>query len=237
MSLDSLLKQSGRNGTSLERSSLKAQSTDLLRNLIISGQIPQGTRIVEQTLADTLGISRMPVRDALSDLEHEGLIESRANGRYIIQLNDVDIQNLFQVRQMLERLAVEQAAKQRSPKRNEVLRLSLQRLREAIAENDRDAYAKYDLEAHQLIWLQAENPYLLKMLNSIIGPIFMFLASQTNFQYNWDETLEMHQELTEAICDGDVERSVRSIEEQLQYSVELTLRAYKQAQPILNSIA
>ena len=66
-------------------------------------------------MADTLGISRMPVRDALSDLEHEGLIESRANGRYIIQLNDVDIQNLFQVRQMLERLAVEQAAKQRSP--------------------------------------------------------------------------------------------------------------------------
>ncbi len=45
----------------------------------------------------------------------------------------------------------------------------------------------------------------------------------------------MHQELTEAICDGDVERSVRSIDDLLQYSVELTLRAYLQAQPILNS--
>lgn len=237
MSLDSLLKQSRRGGPSLERSSLKAQSTDLLRNLIISGQIPQGTRIVEQTLADTLGISRMPVRDALSDLEHEGLIESRANGRYIIELNDVDIQNLFQVRQVLERLAVEQAAKQRSPEQDKALRLSLQRLREAIEENDRDAYAKSDLAAHQLIWQQADNPYLLKMLNSIIGPIFMFLASQTDFHYNWDETLEMHRELTEAVCDGDLVRAVRSIDEQLQYSVELTLRAYQQAQPISNPIA
>ena len=75
------------------------------------------------------------------------------------------------------------------------------------------------------------------MLNSIIGPIFMFMASQTDFQYNWDETLEMHRELTEAICDGDAERAVRSIDEQLQYSVELTLRAYEQAQPISNPIA
>ena len=44
----------------LERSSLKAQSTDLLRDQIISGRIPQGTRMVEQELADLLGISRMP---------------------------------------------------------------------------------------------------------------------------------------------------------------------------------
>jgi DNA-binding GntR family transcriptional regulator len=230
MKLDTLLKNSNLSSPSLERNSLKVQSTDLLRALIIGGQIPLGTRIVEQDLADSLSISRMPVRDALIQLEHEGLIESRTNGRYVIQLDDRDIQRLFQVRSVLERLAVERAVLHRTADNDQQLRDSLQRLEQAIAHEERDAYAKSDLEAHQLIWQQAQNPYLLKMLNSIIGPIFMFMASQTDFQYTWEKTLQMHRELTEAICDGDVDRAVCSMDAQLQYSLELTLCAYEQAQ-------
>ena len=70
------------------------------------------------------------------------------------------------------------------------------------------------------------------MLNSIIGPIFVFMASQTEFQFNWDETLQMHQELTDAICAGDVDRAVQSIDDQLQYSLRLSLHAFEQAQPL-----
>jgi DNA-binding GntR family transcriptional regulator len=157
-------------------------------------------------------------------------VESRTNGRYVIELNDNDIQKLFQVRLVLERLAVERAVLHRTPEDDRRLRDSLQRLERAIESDDRDSYAKSDLEAHQLIWQQAQNPYLLKMLNSIIGPIFMFMGSQTDFQYNWEETLQMHRELTEAICDRDVDRAVCSMDAQLQYSLELTLCAYEHAQ-------
>lgn len=232
VSLNRLLQKAGRDTPHLERNSLKTQSTDLLREQILNGRVPQGTRIVERELAELLNISRMPVRDALVDLEHEGLIVSKANGRYVIELGKQDIENLFQVRLVLERLAVGQAAQNHSPENRQPFTLNLQQMSEAIARNDRDAYAKSDLEAHQLIWLQARNQYLLKMLNSIIGPIFMFMASQTAFQFNWGETLQMHQELIDAICAGDEQRAVRSIDEQLHYSLALSLRAFDQTHPI-----
>jgi len=174
-----------------------------------------------------MGISRMPARDALIDLEHEGLIVSKPNGRYVIELGETDIQNLFRVRLVLERLAVGQAAQHRSTAYNQMLSRNLAQMSEAIARNDRDAYTQSDLEAHQIIWQQAENPYLLKMLNSIIGPIFMFIASHTEFQRNWHETLQMHQELAEALCAGNATAAIESIESQLNNSRELSQQVFE----------
>ncbi len=231
MTLVGYLNQGGGHTPRVERTSLKVQSTDLLRAQILSGRIPQGTRIAEKELAELLGVSRMPARDALVDLEHEGLIVSKPNGRFVIKLDKEDILHLFQVRIVLERLAVSQAAQQRTAEDNEALKANLRRMRDAITHNDRDAYVKSDLEAHQLIWQQTRNQYLLKMLNSIIGPIFVFIGSQTIFQDNWQETLQMHQELSDAVCAGDIDRAVQSIDDQLQSSLRLSLQAFEQAEP------
>jgi DNA-binding GntR family transcriptional regulator len=226
MTLSQLFNQNQPNGLKLERSSLKEQTTDLLRAHIISGRIPSGTKLVERELAVLLGTSRMPVRDALMDLEREGLVVSKPNGRYVIELSKGDVQHLFQVRLVLERAAVEQAAHHCSPANCAALRTNLQTMQAAIGRNDGDAYVRSDLEAHQLIWQQAGNPYLLKMLNSIVGPIFMFIAGQTEFQTNWRETLQLHQELADAICAGDGPRAVQSIEDQLANSYALSLRVF-----------
>jgi hypothetical protein len=65
------------------------------------------------------------------------------------------------------------------------------------------------------------------MLHSIIGPIFMFIASQTEFQSNWHETLQLHTALADAICAGEVAHAVQSIEEQLNNSLQLSLRVFE----------
>ncbi|HMN28667.1 MAG TPA: GntR family transcriptional regulator [Caldilineaceae bacterium] len=228
MSLTLLLSPNDPTTLKLERSSLKEQTTELLRSYIIGGRLPPGTKLVERTLADLLGTSRMPVRDALMDLEREGLVISRPNGRYVIELDQPAVENLFQLRLVLERLAVEQATANGTTAHCTALLANLQQMQEAIRLDDGDAYARSDLEAHQLIWQQARNPYLLKMLNSIVGPIFMFIANQTEVRSNWHETLQMHQELAAAICAGNVARAVASIEEQLRYSCQLSLRAFEQ---------
>ncbi len=212
----------------LDRSSLKNQSTDLLRNAIVSGRLPSGTKLVERELATLLGISRMPARDALMDLEHEGLVVSKPNGRYVIELNKIDIQNLFQVRLELEQLAVRLAAQHTSPTNCAALKTNLQQMQAAIQQNDRYAYAKSDLEAHELIWQQAQNPYLVKMLHSVIGQIFMFIASHADVQTDWQETFYLHEELADAICTGDCERAVQSIQGQLENSLQLSLRVFEQ---------
>lgn len=227
MSLTTLFSQAAPGTLKLDRNSLKDQSTELLRNAIVSGRIPPGTKLVERELADLFGISRMPARDALMDLEHEGLVISKPNGRYVIELSKADVQNLFQVRLELEQLAVTLAAQQSSPPNCVALKENLQTMRDAIAQNDRYAYVKSDLEAHALIWQQAQNPFLLKMLHSIIGPIFMFIASHTDSQTDWHETFQFHEELASAICSGDAERAVQSIKEQLENSLQLSLRVFE----------
>jgi DNA-binding GntR family transcriptional regulator len=233
MSLASLLREGEHRDLRLDRNSLKDQSTELLRSYIISGRIPPGTKLAERELADLLGVSRMPARDALMDLEREGLVVSRPNGRHVIELDARAIDQLFEMRLVLERLAVGAAALNHSPQNCAALRANLAQMAAAIARNDRDAYVRSDLEAHQLIWHQANNPYLLKMLNSIVGPIFMFISRHTNFQTDWQETEQMHQDLADAICAGDAERAVRSIEAQMQNSVQLSYRVFAEQQDIL----
>ena len=230
MSLANLLNKSDNRALRLDRNSLKDQSTELLRSYIISGRIPPGTKLAERELADLLGVSRMPARDALMDLEREGLVVSRPNGRYVIELHSQDIAQLFEIRLVLERLAVSAAAANHSPQNCAALRANLAEMAAAIAANDRDGYVRADLEAHQLIWHQANNPYLLKMLNSIVGPIFMFIFSQADFHTTWRETLQLHQELADAICAGDAAQAVRSIEAQMQESVDLSYRAFAKSQ-------
>lgn len=230
MSLASLLKQNNNPELRLDRNSLKDQSTELLRSYIISGRIPPGTKLAERELADLLGVSRMPARDALMDLEREGLVVSRPNGRYVIELHPKAIDQLFEIRLVLERLAVSAAAANHSEQNCAALRANLEQMAEAITRNDRDAFVRADLEAHQLIWNQANNPYLLKMLNSIVGPIFMFIFSQADFHTTWRETLQLHQELADAICAGDAAQAVRSIEAQMQESVDLSYRAFAKSQ-------
>ncbi len=227
MSLTNLFSQTAPGMLKLDRNSLKDQSTELLREAIVSGRIPPGTKLVERELADLLGISRMPARDALMDLEREGLVVSKSNGRYVIELSKTDVQNLFQVRLELEQLAVTLAAQHASPLHCAALKANLQSMRTAIEQNERDVYVKSDLEAHELIWQQAHNPYLLKMLHSIVGPIFMFIASHTSSQSDWHETLQFHSDLAEAICAGDSAQAVQSITEQLENSLELSLRVFE----------
>ncbi len=226
MSLATLLRNGDNRELRLDRNSLKEQSTELLRSYIIRGRIPPGTKLAERELADLLGVSRMPARDALMDLEREGLVVSRPNGRYVIELHSKDIEQLFEMRLVLERLAVSAAAANHSQQNCAALHANLSEMAAAITRNDRDGYVRADLEAHQLIWHQANNPYLLKMLNSIVGPIFMFISSQPDFQTNWLETLQMHQELADAIYAGDAAQAVRSIEAQMQNSVDLSYRVF-----------
>ncbi len=100
----------------LERTLLKSQVADLLRSQIINGHIPPGTPLVERGLAEALRISRVPVRDALLELEKEGLVVCTAtNRRSVIRLSKRDIHELYEVRLQLEVLAVEQAARNTSP--------------------------------------------------------------------------------------------------------------------------
>jgi DNA-binding GntR family transcriptional regulator len=90
-------------------------------------------------------------------------------------------------------------------------------MEDAIANQDRAAFARADVEGHTLIWEQADNIHLKNTLHSMIGPIFMFMANSAEF-YDWEETYELHRDLVERINSGDCEAAQASIERHLQNS-------------------
>ena len=201
----------------LQRLTLKDQAADLLRDQIISGQIQTGTKLVEREVAELLEISRAPARDALMQLEKEGLIVSKSDARYVIKLTERDIRELHAVRLVLERLAVELATRNTSPRNRSAQLAALKLMEDAIATKNHTAFARADAEGHTLIWEQAGNIHLKNTLHSMIGPIFMFMANSAEF-YDWEETYELHRDLVECINSGDCAAAQVSIDRHLQNS-------------------
>jgi len=211
----------------LDRASLKDQTASLLREWIVSGRIAAGSKITERDIAELLHISRMPARDALMDLERQGLVVNKPGGRYVIRLGEAEIRQLYQLRLALEKLALELAIYNASAENISAVESKLIEMRRAIAEGDPSRYSASDLAMHALVWQQAGNPYLVNMLHSMIGPIFMVIATQARLVEDWQESLRLHAQLLETISNRDVPAAHRSLEAHLQHSLDLALSAFR----------
>lgn len=210
----------------LDRPTLKEQAATLLRNAIISGKILPGTKLVEREVAEYFGISRAPARDALMQLEKEGLVISRPDARYVIELSERDIRELHEVRLALETLAVQLATRNTCEENREAQQGVLAEMEVAAIAEDGDAFAKADLEGHALVWKQADNQHLENTLRNMLGPIFMFMANATEY-YDWQETLELHRNMVECIASGDESDATDSIRRHLANSRERALGIFE----------
>jgi DNA-binding GntR family transcriptional regulator len=199
----------------LERSLLCDQVVELLRQRIISGLIPQGAPLVERELGERFGVSRIPVRDALIQLESEGLVVSKPNGRAVIRLTERDIQGLYDVRIVLETLAIRLAAQNKCADTCDALLRGLDSMRAAIDLHDASAFQRDDIEMHRLIWEQSSNVHLVKALTMMMGPIFMLISRHAS-HYDWAETLRLHEEMVVFVQAGDAAAAEKSIVQHLE---------------------
>ena len=210
----------------LDRATLKEQAALQLRNAIVSGKIRPGTKLVEREVAESFGISRAPARDALMQLEKEGLVITRPDARYVIELSERDIRELHEVRLALETLAVQLATCNTNAENQRAQQAVLIQMEAAAVAEDNDAFAKADLDAHALVWKQADNQHLENTLRTMLGPIFMFMANATEY-YDWQETLELHRDLVACVASGDERAATESIRRHLANSRERALGVFK----------
>ncbi len=210
----------------LRRVNLREQATKVLRDFIISGRIPPGSKIVEREVAALLGISRAPARDALMDLEKEGLIISQLDARYVIDPNEQDIEELHQVRSLLERFAVELAAHNTSEENQIALNDALTQMEDAVSKRDYAEFTKSDVQTHELIWMQSENIHLQRALHSILGPMFVCISRNAE-NFDWDDTLHLHRDLIECINRGDAPGALESLERHIESSLTRSLHFFK----------
>jgi DNA-binding GntR family transcriptional regulator len=213
-------------GMRVKRTHLREQVANLLRSHIVFGRIPAGTPLVERELAEALNISRIPIREALQELEKEGLVLTTAtNRRQVITLTERDIRELYEVRLQLELLASARAAQRASAAGTAPLISALANMKQAFARHDLEAFPRTDVDLHRAIWQLADNHHLESMLKTMSGQLFM-VASRHSVLYAWTEVVDLHRAIVEAIVAGDLARTRHSIEQHMQNSLERTLKAF-----------
>lgn len=212
----------------LTRVHLGDQVAALLRVQLVRGRLRPGTKLVEREVAELLGVSRAPVRDALMQLEREGLVVTRSSGRYVVELDERQFREIFQIRLVLETLAAELAAARACPEHAGELAAKLAEMRAAIEGSDYDAFSRADMELHHVIWRQAGNERLAETLRSLLGPFFLYVASNAHV-FDWETDLTLHHELVDRIVAGDSAGVRDSLRRDFAESQEALLRSLRSA--------
>lgn len=149
----------------ISRVSLRDEVVRAIRDAIIQGKLRPGEKIPEHSLADQLGVSRTPIREAIRTLEQQGLVETRArSGTFVARLRWEDARDSLFVRAALEELAVRQAIERLSSQQWDDLCATLEGMldgmQEAIDRSDPVAATERDVEWHTTLIDAARNHYL-----------------------------------------------------------------------------
>lgn len=193
----------------LDRTSLREQALGMLRKAVTSREIEPGSRLVETELSATMGISRGTLREALRQLEYEGLIEVGERGRLTVRtLTDAELADMFTVRAALEGLAA--ATISTRPDRD-LLLAQLQMAVDALdgADGSIGAMVEADLAFHRLLCELTGNAALVRAWETLTGPIRVAILFAGPSAAVTNMAAARHQHLVDAIGSGDPD-TVRS---------------------------
>lgn len=160
----------------LAPSTLKSHVFQRLRESIVSGRYRPGDRLNESRIAREFGISRIPVREALMQLQEHGLVMNHERrGMFVTRLSEEDVQRINSLRVVLEAEALKLCRLKISKQDAARLTAIVERMEAWTERTEMDA-AALDLEFHRALWEAAGNPYLTKALDSIVTSLFAHKA-------------------------------------------------------------
>jgi DNA-binding GntR family transcriptional regulator len=171
---------------------------------ILDGDYKPGDRLLELQIAEELGTSQGPVREAFRELEAMGLIESTPyRGTRVREVTDEEIEDSYQVRAVLEQLAAELAASKLKAN-TESLSKELDAFRQAAVRRDVKRYSKHDMEFHRQIVDAAGNQLLAQLWNSVVlESRFIATIKQRIGEDELERLADAHAPIVEALRRGD----------------------------------
>lgn len=181
-----------------------------LRQAIISGEFAPGERLMEIALAERLGVSRTPVREAIRKLELEGLVVMiPRKGAEVAQITEKDLRDSLEVRCNLEELAVKLACERITEEGEEKLKMALANFKNAIQEQNLQKIVDTDIAFHDVIFEVTQNQRLMQIASNLREQVYRYRV-----QYIKDSKLhpileEEHRMIVDAIIEKDVVNAVK----------------------------
>lgn len=179
-----------------------------LRRAILKGELKPGERLMEIALAEKLGFSRTPIREAIRKLELEGLvIMIPRRGAQVANITEKDLNDVLEVRCCLEEMAIEKACARMTEQELEELADAECEFQGLLEEGDLTKLAEADVEFHEIIYRAAENKRLLQVLNNLREQIYRYRIEYLKDEKTRNRLVMEHREMYEAIRDRDIEKA------------------------------
>lgn len=205
---------------------LGAQVVSQLRHAIVAGEIPRGTHLVEAQVSASFGVSRGPVRDAFRQLEAEGLVESRRRGVFAVGLSASDVEELYELRELLEVKAIELAHTNSTEASWELVVQSLREMKDRAQSNDSLGFARADLNFHSAFYTVGGSRRLESMWKQY-EPTFSVMLQLTNAEdRDLEPTYQDHLDLYTTLREGDLQKAEDMLRLHLQGSRDRLTQAF-----------
>lgn len=206
-----------------------------LRERILKGAYRPGTRLIEQELCADLRVSRTPLRLALRQLEHDGLIERVPyRGCVIREVSLDEFRELFGLREMLEGLAARTVAAAAHPEHMNRLRQIAENCDTTAASGNWTRYIDHDREFHRTLIGFSGNKRLMQLMEVFTFQIQTFAVYHQfpprvieALQNSAHQRVREHQLLVEAIASGDPDRAEKAIRQHIRRGLDIVLDALK----------
>ncbi|MDO4846133.1 MAG: GntR family transcriptional regulator [Oscillospiraceae bacterium] len=205
---------------------LNTQAYDLIKSKIFSGEIKPGTRLVDSQLAEEFGISRTPFRDALRKLCEEGFVacEPGKKGYFVYQPSRKDIDDIFELRLILDLAAADKLVHQILPGNTKALEL----LKNSYHTDQVDvsSFVKKDEDFHDTIIKLCDNQKMLEMYNSLRSQLRAFRSKTSQDETRRSKATNYHAKILEGLCDLDYEKACAAMKKHVELSREDALKDY-----------
>lgn len=193
------------------RSTLRNDVTEVLRQAIIDGSLPPGAELNQAQIAEKLGISRGPVREAMGQLEQEGLIRNVPyKGVYVTELTKKYIEELYSIRSALETFALTRSMARFKAENLKHLQQIVDEMRQMAQVQNAEQLGNLDLQFHQYIVEKADHELLLNLWKLLEVGVRRCLRARHRIYRSLDEVIGSHPALVEAIA-GQNEALARQI--------------------------
>lgn len=190
---------------------------EALRDAIVSHTLQPGERLMEVQLAEAMGVSRTPVREAIRRLELEGFVVMiPRRGAYVAQLSLKDIADAFEIRGALEGLAAGLAAERATEDDIEELGRLLVRMSECLDSGDTKKAVEMDIEFHEKLYDSSRNERLSQMISNLREQVLRFRTRSLSFPGRLAEALQEHALIIDAIAERDPVTARKHAEDHIQ---------------------
>lgn len=201
---------------------------DAIREAIINGTLKPRERLMEIQMAEELGVSRTPIREALRKLELEGFIVMvPRKGAYVADVSFKDIADVFEIRAALEALAAGLAAERITDEELEEMERLVVEKTEAITNHDMDRLVEVDTSFHEAIYKASRNERLTSIINNLREQIQRYRTTSLAYPGRMKRSLEEHRGIVEAIQSRDTQLAQQAAREHIENAENSMIEAIK----------